>query len=163
MVSIVFLPQLYILLPEMTREWLEVGLDATIKLFTSGEKTSAYSAILDQNFIFPDNIFFGEGGDPLDMVNIGIESGYIQCLWRFGIIGTILLLGAFCVIFVRLFIHSTSSFSKAITVSYAAIFFVYLLKLFSLYNTGATILLIGIPSCVVYCENHGRLKGDCNV
>lgn len=154
------IPRLYQLLPSMTREWLRVGFEATIKLFTTGEKTSAYTKILEQNFIFPDNLIFGKAADPFDIIHIGIESGYINCLWRFGLIGTVLLLGGYLLFFWKIFFALKNDFSKSIILACLAVFFVYLIKLFSIYNTGASIILIGLPVCMVYFEYKGRVNDN---
>lgn len=141
----------YSQLPEATKSWISVGFDSTVKLLKTGEKVGVYSVILQDNFIFPDNILFGAGGDPMDMANLsrGIESGYIQCIWRYGLIGTMLLFIGYINLYIMAYKSSNENFKRCISLSFMAIFFIYLIKLFSIYNTGANIMIMGLPVIII--------------
>lgn len=142
---------LYSKIPDATKSWISIGFDSTTKLLKTGEKVGVYSVILQDNFIFPDNLLFGAGGDPMDMANLsrGIESGYIQCIWRYGLIGTVLLFLGYINLFIMAYKNSNGNVKKCISLSFMVIFFIYLIKLFSLYNTGANIMIIGLPIIII--------------
>lgn len=155
-VSIIAIQELYALLPDATKSWIEVGLNSTKLLLSGGGRVGVYEEILQNNFRFPDNILFGAAIDPGDVLSRGIESGYVQCIWRFGIVGTLLMFAGFLYTFIRCFKKSKRSLFRAISVSYAAIFFVYLIKLFSIYITGANIMIIGLPVMMACEETKSR-------
>ncbi|NBI71285.1 hypothetical protein D3Z50_09465 [Clostridiaceae bacterium] len=156
MVSIIAVRELYSLLPDATKSWIEVGLNSTRLLLSGGGRVGVYEEILQNNFRFPDNVLFGAAMDPGDILSRGIESGYVQCIWRFGIAGTLLMFAGFLYIFARCFMKSKRSLFRAVTISYAAIFFVYLIKLFSIYSTGANIMIIGLPVMMACEETKSR-------
>ena len=145
--------ELYYILPEETKSWIEVGFFSTKQLMNSGETVGVYEVILHDNFKFPDNLLFGAAVDPGDILNTGIESGYIQCLWQFGVFGTMLLFIGFTYFLGYCFFTLKRSIFRAIVASYGAIFFVYLIKLFSVFNVSANIMLIGFPIIFLFIEN----------
>lgn len=145
LLGILIIPFLWKTIPEITRSWIVVGLESTIQLFTTGEKTGVYSAILQDNYIMPNDIVYGVGADREQLYGIGIESGYINCLWKYGIVGSFLLLAAYTWVFISLIHDVKEKNRKAIIIAFYIIFLVYLVKLFSLYNIGAATVLLGVP------------------
>ena len=65
--------------------------------------------------------------------------------------------------FFRAYQSSIDRFKKSIAISFLLIFFTYLIKLFSLYNTGANIIILGIPLVLMIDEGQNnkeyRVKG----
>jgi uncharacterized protein with PQ loop repeat len=137
-------------LPENTKEWITRGLDATSTLVTTGEKTGVYSVIMGTNFVFPKNVFWGVGADREELYGIGIESGYVNCLWRYGVVGTMLLFIGVINMFRQTIKMTNGKNEKIIIFTFEVIFFVYLIKLFSIYNNGANIMVMGLP--IVYAN-----------
>ncbi len=150
-------------LPEETKKWIYRGMEATILLIQKGEHTGVYEVLLDSNWIMPPDILFGAGGTPEQIITRGIESGYVNCIWQYGIIGSVLLFGGYANVFFRAYRSSIDRFKKSIAISFLLIFFTYLIKLFSLYNTGANIIILGIPLVLMIDEGQNnkeyRVKG----
>lgn len=137
-------------LPENTKEWITRGMDDTSTLVTTGEKTGVYSVIMGTNFAFPENVFWGVGADREQLYGRGIESGYVNCLWCYGVVGTVLLFVGFINMFRQTIKMTNGKNEKIIIFIFEVIFFVYLIKLFSLYNTGANIMVMGLP--IIYAN-----------
>lgn len=143
-------------LPEETRKWIYRGMEATVLLIQKGEHTGVYEVLLDSNWVMPPNILFGAGGTPEQIITRGIESGYVNCIWQYGIIGSILLFGGYVNVFFRAYRSSIDRFRKSIAISFFLIFFIYLIKLFSLYNTGANMIILGIPLVLIIDEGQNN-------
>ena len=79
----------------------------------------------------------------------GIDSGYIQCLWRYGIIGTLLLLGGYAYSFILAVRYRNTKERKVLIIVILTIFFTYLFKLFSLVNYGNVFLLFVILGALI--------------
>ncbi len=131
-------------LPETTSEWIIKGVTSTIQLLYSNEKTGVYANILDDDIVLPPKIIFGVGVPP-EMTGLsGIDNGYIQCIWRFGLIGTILLVIGIVYMTIYLYKRAISQEIKTIITVYCVLIVVYLIKLYSLGNTSANILFLSI-------------------
>lgn len=140
---------LFTTLPEITKDWIIRGFVDTGRLIFKQEKVGVWETLLDTNLIMPRNVLFGDGGDPIDVGKFGIESGYMQCIWRYGIVGTILLILGFLNLFLTSIVSSKCWKEKSIVTAFAVIFFIYLIKLFSIYNTGANFVILGIPLLII--------------
>lgn len=138
-IGIIFLRYSYRLLPDRTRTWLVKGIESIGKFFFAGENEGVFGA-LQKDMVFPSNMVFGDGINP-EVENVrGIDLGYVQCLWRFGIIGTILLLAAFLRMFIISFVAAVKKGYKDIeclVIICTVLFFVYLIKIYSIRNIGS--------------------------
>lgn len=139
LVVLLFTIAIYKYLPETLSRWIDVGVKATINLF-HGEKSSAYDEILGADLVWPTSILFGEGTAPeVIWSHKGIDSGYIQCVWRFGLFGSILLfLG-----FVKLFYIGKQKSDYVLAMAF--IFFIYLFKLYGVFNFGSVLIVYLLP------------------
>lgn len=147
-------------LPEQTQYFIIRGINET-NLLLNGQVTSTYSEIFGKDIVFPDDIIFGAGTPPEWITNYsGIDSGYIQCLWRFGLIGTLLIFVGYLRLYLKLYSITNNKFNHSISLALIAIFFVYLFKLFSINNYGSVMLIFGLPICLIL--NSKNLKETSN-
>lgn len=136
-------------LPESMLKWLSNGLQETKALFSGSEKTGAYSKIFGSDFVFPSSVILGEGGLPKYFDKPGVDNGYINLIWNFGIVGTVFLILGYINLF-RIAITSTNiKMYKAITTVIACIFFLYLFKVYSIDNFGGIVLVFGVTSMII--------------
>ena len=142
---------LYNYLPSGLKIALSDGVEQTILLLRGGEKTGVYGEILSNDVALPQNILWGAGLSPERAAGFkGIDSGYIQCLWRYGVIGTILFLGAYMYIFIYTYLHSRSKKEKTLTISIMIIFYIYCFKLFffsSYANNFVLFMILTVLTC----------------
>ena len=144
---------LFSLLPERNVEWLTKGFEDTLTYLKTGEKVGVYSQILEADIVYPSNYLLGDCGAPEVLEGYsGIDSGYIQCLWRFGIIGSALLFIGYLNMFLMAAVRNRSKKAYCTIAVLAMLFFVYLVKLYALENAGANILVFGIPSLLLVCD-----------
>ena len=147
---ILFCKEVFSLLPASTSKWILSGFEETSSLLDSGQTTGVYSEILGKDLVYPDNLLLGAGGSPELLAHYsGIDSGYIQCLWRYGIIGTALLLGAYINMFRMAFFVTKAKKYRCMIIIILIIFVVYLFKLYSLTNYGSVFLIFGIPTFII--------------
>lgn len=149
-VTVVLVMAVYNYIPQYTKNAVKASINQTILLVNEGETTGVYGEILGNDIVWPDNIPFGDGASPeLLAYYSGIDSGYIQCLWRFGLLGSILLFGGFLNMFLQAYRLTNKKAVRSILACVIMIFFVYLLKLFSITNYGAATLIFGIPTAII--------------
>lgn len=140
-------------LPEETRLYITNGLTYTFNLFGSHQDIGFYQELSD-DIIFPENIFFGAGASPETLKGISVDVGYVQCVWRYGMIGTVLFLLGVINTFRITILSTNKKMIKALCMAYLFVFLVYLIKLFSIQNFGGNILLFGIPVLILSNENN---------
>ena len=136
---------LYQRLPVEITRWIEIGINATTGL-VHGESSSVYVEILGEDLVWPSSIILGDGTAPeLITSYVGIDSGYVQCIWRYGLFGTILLFYSFC----RMFYLGKSRIKYILPLF--VVFFLYLFKLFGIFNFGSVSIIYIIP-LIIYKE-----------
>lgn len=82
-------------------EWLAAALTDSQSML-EGEKVGYYDALVNNFIIFPSDFFsvlFGTGLTPADAINHNSDVGYIQYIWKHGIVGSILLYAIFFKLF----------------------------------------------------------------
>lgn len=170
--AVVVVIAIFSFLPEKNAEWLTKGFEDTLTYLKTGEKVGVYSEILEADIVYPSNYILGDCGSPEVLAGYrGIDSGYIQCLWRFGIVGSILLFAGYLNMFAMAVFRNRSKKVYCTIAVLAMLFFVYLFKLYALDNAGANILVFGIPSALLVCDKmddkdqlrmlRAMLKGEC--
>lgn len=134
-------------------DWILTGYNQTKLLVVEHDMSSGvYSQIFKADIVIPPHIWLGMGGSPESLSSFsGIDSGYIQCLWRYGIIGSILFLFAYFLLFV-IACWKTERRIRCLGTGIVLIFIVYLFKLFSLSNFGSVFLIFGLFSSIVSCR-----------
>lgn len=123
-------PILLKFLPEGLQLALSKGM-TEIGGLLGGEKVGVFSEILGADLIYPDDILFGSGASPERLTGmVGIDSGYIQGLWRFGLIGSILLWGGFSSCFYQAYKITRKKEDRVVIVSIFIIMIAYYFKLY---------------------------------
>ena len=131
----------YTFVPEDTKEWVQSGYNDIFSLMAAGEKTGFFSAII-KGLSYPTNILFGAGASPDGLVFTHTDIGYVQCIWRYGIIGTVMILLSYANLFIKMYKWSNIyKYLKCYALCAGVIFFLYLYKLYSLGNMGANIII----------------------
>lgn len=133
-------------LPDALRDWLILGFDLTIDFITKGNKsTGTFYVLFNEDMIFPPDLLFGAGAKT-DYILRSIDNGYMQALWRYGIIGMVLLFIGYIHMFLRCRSKSKDKMAKCLMIVILTILFIYFIKLFPVTMFGANILLFGIPA-----------------
>ena len=136
-------------IPESTQEWITDGTKSINDLLFK-HKTTGVFGVLSNQFILPENLLFGEFGSP-EMLGLGhSDIGYIQCIWRYGIVGTILLFWGYVNLSTYQNRITNNDRMKTFSICFNIILFVYLYKMFPFTNLGATLILL---LCVLGCDN----------
>lgn len=149
------------LIPKTTQEFIEGGISDTTELIQNQNSSGVYQQILQADIVFPSNMLLGSGASPENLEHYrGIDSGYIQFLWRFGIIGSLLLLGGEFFLFCVAWRCTKSRQAKCILVAFSAIILMYLFKLYSWTNTGAAFILFTLPVVIILDGKKSRYAGD---
>jgi hypothetical protein len=143
LITIILLIGLFQYLPYGLRDALYRGVNQTITLLTTGESEGVYSVIVGVSQPIPENLLFGVGTMSREITGIVADNGYINCLWYFGVIGCFLLFFAFIVMFFLVYKSSNNTQNKCITVCVMVIFFLYLIKLYSIdsYSNAFTLII----------------------
>lgn len=87
----VFIP---VIQKNSTNDWLQSGLDEIKALVFHGETIGYFDTLFSEFLIFPKGLFsvlLGTGMNPGQAISHNSDVGYIQNLWHYGIIGSILL------------------------------------------------------------------------
>ena len=138
-----------LVLPESNLVWVESGWNAVSALVFDQEATGIFATLLYLHFNFPKDIVFGDGTMPDNLFFVVSDIGYINCIWRYGVLGTILLFGGVIYFFIVYYKKQAKKELKCFVLCSMVIFFIYLIKLFSLYNIGAYAAFI--PVFVLGC------------
>lgn len=141
-------------------EWLATGLIES-QLMLEGEEVGFYDTLVNSFMIFPSDFFevlFGTGMTPADAINHNSDVGYIQYLWKQGVIGSALLY----TIFIKLFKYAKkgqlwpySTFITALSVMVA----IYLVKLTCLGYSMASVIFV--PICLYMIVNCEKKVSSC--
>lgn len=133
-----------------TIDWLRDGLDQIMAMM-QGKKTGYFSMLFNQMIFFPPLLesFTGTGLRPNQATIRGSDVGYVQNIWQFGIIGSILLYAAYIQLFKKA--------RKCIRVKYPGMIMalfsmvmLYMIKLNCLgYSMASTVFLTFLVYCVV--------------
>ena len=124
---------------------LQDALSRTVTEFiglAQGQKIGVFTEIFGVDIVYPDNMLLGAGISPERITSLtGIDSGYIQCLWRYGIIGAVLLWSGYISSAVIAYKNTSPKSNKVILVDLIMIMLIYCFKLF-LFNSYANNFLL---------------------
>lgn len=113
-----------------------------IGLLFKGQRVGVFSEILDADFLFPDEWVFGAGASPERIAHIiGIDSGLVQGVWRFGIIGSILLWMGFLSCGYIAYRNNKEKSYRTIIITLFVLMFMYYFKLY-FFNSYANVFII---------------------
>lgn len=149
-------------LPESTLSWASEGMESVYALIVEQEYTGIFLTFYLNHLNFPNDIIFGDGAIPDPMYYNVSDMGYVQCIWRYGLVGTVLLMAGWVYFFYSSYKENSGNKElQCFILCAATIFFLYLIKLFSLYNLGgyAVFLPIIIMSLVNKDNDNVRWRG----
>lgn len=143
-------PHIMKLLPETTQAWLEQGVEVIKVFLFEGEKNGALSQIFSSDLQYPSDLLFGACGRPhafsvFDTTGHQIDSGYVICIWKYGLVGTVLMLVGYLSMYFQSYRRAIDLKSKKILIAFGAIFMVELFKINCIANFNANMLLFGAP------------------
>lgn len=134
-------PALFNYLPWGLQDSLSRGL-LDVSNLLKGQKTGVFSDIVGTDIVYPNSILFGAGISPERIKAYeGIDSGYIQSIWRFGLIGSVLLWSGYISCFWISFMNTKKKENRVVLVTVLIIMLVYCFKLF-LFSSYANNFLI---------------------
>ncbi len=124
-------------------QWLNTGISEIKSLIVDHKATGYFDQLFNGFIFFPEStssLLFGTGMDPAQAIEMGSDVGYIQDLWKYGIVGALIQYSAYLKLF-RSVSKSNSriaSFGLVITIIVA----IYLIKLNCLgYSMAAVVYL----------------------
>ena len=159
-ICIVFVYQRFV--PEVSKQWLILGVEQTNALL-HGRVIGVYGQILGEDLVWPPRMILGEGASPEFLEGyIGIDSGYIQYLWRFGVIGSVCLLAAQFLLFAVAWRSNKRRAARCILAIFPVMILTYLFKLYSWGNLGAAFILFSLPAVIVVDGQRARRRADRN-
>ena len=154
LISIVAIYYLLNLLSTDFRNWISSATNSIVALITERSQGDAFAEILGSDIVFPSNIIFGLGAKPetLGFYDGGghyIDNGYIQCIWRFGVVGTILLIAGIIRFYNYIFKNSRGRYGKSIAIVLPILMLLYLLKFYPVSTYGAHIVYFVVPAILL--------------
>lgn len=154
-------------IPDEKKLAIEYAVTVTQKLLLDQEITGVYSQILLADVVFPDNVLFGLNAMPeamgyYDNTGHAIDNGYIQVIWRFGVVGLLLLLFGHIYFFHKIYKGCNNACTKSIIIAFAVSLALYYIKIYPLNKNGANIIYFVIPLVLYYYENYWRNLLDKN-
>lgn len=143
-------------LPGHLQRWITQGFDATVSLLKGEGAVGVYASILGTDMVLPQNcldLLFGigkriEDAGVVDSTGGRIDSGYVQSIWRFGVLGTCLLLGGYINMF-RIIIKTGTHFSKCVGWVLSFIVLLFFFKGSPISNHGFNFVLFTITILIV--------------
>ncbi len=114
-----------------TASWLSGGIDQIFNLF-QGEKTGIFLTMSEQFVFFPANLpemIFGTAMAPEELIGRYTDMGYIQNIWRYGIVGCVLIYGFWISLLKAAYRNGKDGEDRVLAVCIGAILFIYQLKL----------------------------------
>lgn len=139
-------------LPESMVQWIKSGIQETQSLITGVGNIGVYSKIFGTDLIFPSSILIGDGGLPRDLISYGVDNGYINCIWNFGLIGTVFLLSGYFHMFRLVYKKFRSKMYRTVSFVFGVLFYLYLIKVYSIDNFGGIVIIFGISIIMLTSE-----------
>lgn len=130
--------------------WVRQGFGEVVNLL-QGSRSGIFEYLLTNNIILPKNVLFGDGAFPHYLINYNVDNGYINSIWTFGIVGTTLLFLGYMSLF-RIGFSCSYRYSKALVRAFAIVFFIYLIKLYSIQQDAPNILMITMIYLMLNCD-----------
>lgn len=133
------------ILPESTLSWVTEGMESVYNLLVGQEYSGIFLTFYLKHLNFPNDIIFGDGAIPDSMYYNVSDIGYVQCIWRYGLVGTILLILGIVYFFYFVYKRNRENDEmRCFILCVGVIFFIYLIKLFSLQNLGGYAVFVPI-------------------
>lgn len=133
-----------------TSKWLMEGVGEIVSMM-KGKKTGYFSILFDEFIFFPDLIecIVGTGLTPLQAINVGTDVGYVQNIWQYGIVGSIVLYIAYTKLFMMAEQNVKSKYPGLIFALFIMVA-IYMIKLNCIgYTMASTVFMPFLMACVV--------------
>ncbi len=146
------------MIPIETLKWVKNG-GVEIGRLLLNQKVTGTFANIRREIRWPSSIMFGEGAAPEYLGHGNIDMGYCQCIWRYGLIGTMLLVLAFVGVFLYCYKVIAEKNMRIYVICVAVFFFAYMYKLYSLNNMGANFIIfysLSIMNGAVYSDQYSK-------
>lgn len=134
-------------LPEGTKSWFNRGFNETVALLFQGEITGVYKELLVNDVFFPNDVIFGAGASPELLVMKNADNGYVQFIWRYGLIGTLLFFIPY-IKMLNMLKKSENKIAKCMATVLIVFFFIYSMKMYPFNNSSVNYLVF----CIAFYE-----------
>lgn len=132
-------------------EWVTSGFNEIVSFFVSNENIGYFDTLINDFIFFPDSlisILLGTSLTPMLLVNTNTDIGFIQNIWSYGIIGSIILYGSFVYLFI--IAYKNAKDLKKIIIVFGITTIIYMIKLNCVGYTQASVIFIPISiACIV--------------
>ena len=137
-------------IPDTLIAWIMSGFDSIIALIFKGERISVFNQILNQDIVFPDNLLFGVGGRPENLGYFAkdgsyIDVGFIQMIWRYGLVGTGLFIFGLIKFYKCIIKKFDDKLDRRLIYAFFMIFIIYCFKTYPLNIHGANFIILSYP------------------
>ena len=151
----------YVNMPDERKKSFENGLYSLNVLMTSGETHGVFNQILFADIVLPDDILFGIGARPetlgyLDKTGGYIDNGYIQLIWRFGLLGLFLLMFGHFYYYRKIYKQCEEPFVRSLVIALAASTFLYYIKQYPLSMYGTNVVYLIVPLVLSVCKEFNK-------
>ncbi len=143
-----------------TFDWLLTGMKEIFALLTEGKRNGTFLVSRGTASI-PENLVTGMGGAPEYFSAGYCDNGYLICLWRFGLAGTLLLLAAYAYLFYQSFTKGHNECVKVFSLCICIMFYLYLYKIFSIGNMGGNLIIFSLITINETSRNSFRQECRC--
>ncbi|WP_249869216.1 hypothetical protein [Oceanobacillus saliphilus] len=140
-----------------TYTWMKEGIDSTIALITEGEVTGGYYTNASMFWFFPTDlsIIFGTGLTPKDLINTGSDVGYVNVIWKFGIVGLLIVIALYTKLLKTVIKTSDSGLKKAIGFYLIFSVLIYMVKLDVVKASPGAYIMFLLCFIILY-DNHEK-------
>lgn len=162
-ISVALVLIVYSNLAPARKELIVEGLSSIHSLSTH-EKNGVFSEIFGNDLVFPSNVLIGAGAKP-ESIGFGdchghaIDNGYVQLVWRFGIIGTILLFFGYICFYMSIFKKSKNNTTRCLCVAFPIIIAFYYCKLYPISIHGANLVYFILPIAQMLADKK-KMRGE---
>jgi|GEM_PF-2171469 len=128
-----FIPNIVLSIAPSSFEWIQKGLMDTLTVLGNGDRNSAgiFSFLMTDKFwFFPSglSVLFGTGLEPSVLIGVNSDVGYVVNIWKFGIVGSILVYYMYMKLFYYSYVACRSTDTKAIMLFICISFSLYMIK-----------------------------------
>jgi len=154
-----FFKNVILSISDQQRIWIISGIKNTFSFLLGESTTGYYNALLNRFIFFPSffKTIFGAGATPMILINRNTDLGYIQNIWRYGIIGSLIIYIINYKIFKLSYILSKNKMQKTIVIILGFFFFVYMIKLNSLGYSQASVITFPLLFKVINDSNTNEI------
>jgi hypothetical protein len=135
--------------------WLNDGISSTIAFIFKGELTGAYFIETSTYWFLPPgvNTIFGTGLTPKHLIQTNSDIGYINIIWKFGIIGLVLVSAIYISTFSKAYKITKDPMKKIVVLFLIVSLVIYMVKSETIKASPGTYLLFILCYAIIFDEN----------